>query len=77
MTTAATPPFFFDVPLSAVSDSLVDFSSTVEISSSEESRSEGTAAGTGPEFKIKFLKSNINSNNLNETTKVFQNKISY
>ena len=52
MTTAATPPFFFDVPLSAVSDSLVDFSSTVEISSSEESRSEGTAAGTGPNFKL-------------------------
>ena len=50
MTTAATPPFFFDVPLSAVSDSLVDFSSTVEISSSEESRSDGTAAGTGPKF---------------------------
>ena len=60
MTTAATPPFFFDVPLSAVSDSLVDFSSTVEISSSEESRSEGTAAGTGSKFEVKYLKVNIN-----------------
>ena len=63
MTTAATPPFFFDVPLSAVSDSLVDFSSTVEISSSEESRSEGTAAGTGPKLMIKYLKLYINLNN--------------